>query len=191
MAIPQKISAESELLIGLLIRAAQAGRDKVPYEELSAVAGVDVTDPQGRGFLTTARNRVQTDHGDVWGTERTVGVYLMPHGERARIHRRITTGVRAKVRKGKKVMKTVDLPSLTSEEMESFNTGRVILSLVDRSASRSVTRRIEEAAASGEARVAEFTSVESAIDFLKKAKSTKKDKEVRPEADPRPPASGE
>ena len=35
---------------------------------LSRIAGIDVTSSKGRGYLTTARKRVQTERGDVWGT---------------------------------------------------------------------------------------------------------------------------
>lgn len=190
MTAPFKLSTEAEKLIDLLISAAAAGRDRIPYEELSTTAGVDVTDPCGRGYLTTARTRVQADKGDVWGTERTVGVYLMPHGERAEIYRRTTTGVRRKVRGARKIQNTIDVPSLTPSEMESLNTGRVVLSLIDKAASRAVTRRIETAVEQKDARVLSFDSVDACLDFLKRARG-QKTPEVRPEADPKPTASPE
>ena len=81
-----------------------------------------------------------------------------------------------------KVMNTVDVSSLSPEDLESFNTGKVVLSLVGKAASRAVTNRIEQAAKDQDVRVVEFNSIDATLDFLKKARGPRKEKpETRPE----------
>jgi hypothetical protein len=182
---PTKISAESENLIAFLVAASEEGRERLSYVELSHAAGVDVTD-EGRGYLNTARNRVQMDRGDVWGTERTVGLYLVPHNERARSHERAATKVRGVVRRTKKVMNTVKTTDLNAEAIEAFNTGQTRIMLIEAAASKRVVRRVE-AAVKDEKGVIGPMKLDDALAFLRKAQPKKKVvEEVRPEGDPRP-----
>jgi len=174
-----RASSTTENLVSFLTAKAENGETKIPYSELTAVAGCDVQ-TKGYCYLATARNRVREERGEIWGCERGVGLYLVPNGERARVHQGVAASVRRKVKKGKKVMDTVDVTKLTPEELNSYNTGRTRFLLIGAAASKSTESKIDQAVREDPAVDGPF-SLSSAVDFLKKARKKQHPPEVHPD----------
>lgn len=176
-----KASPQTESLVDYLGQLADQKIDRVSYDELSQVAHCNVQE-EGYGFLASARRRSQKERGDVWDCERGWGLFLVPEGKRARIHERVASSIRGKVRRGGKVMDTIDLKNLSPEEMDAYNTGRTRFLLIGRAASPQVVKRIERAI-SEDPHITGPMPLASALDFLKKAQRKKRPPEVRPEED--------
>lgn len=176
-----KASPQTERLVDYLGQLADQDVGEVSYDDLNQVAGCNVQD-EGYGFLSSARRRVQRERNDVWGCVRAQGLYLLGPGERARVHEGIAAAVRGKVRRGGKVMDTVDLTELSPEELDSYNVGRTRFLLIGRAASPQVVKRIEKAVAE-DPHITEPLTLSSALDFLKKAQKKKRPPEIRPEND--------
>ena len=117
----------TELLTNFLRQAFLDGETFLSYEDLNAAADTDVQIQPGYGYLLTARKRVQEDDAAVWECERGKGLYLMETTERCGVGKRTVKRVRRTVKKGKKVLETVDLGDCSESDLNKFNTSATII----------------------------------------------------------------
>lgn len=161
-----KATPTTELLIIRLKDAVSVGEEFISYDDLSAVAGMDVQIQPGYGYLLTARKRVQEEDAAVWECERGRGLYLMGTTERCGIGKRTVKRVRSQVRKGERVLDTVDLGECSETDLNKFNTSATLIEAIKRTSSPKVVRRIEHEIETKKTGALPLTD---ALDMVKKA----------------------
>jgi hypothetical protein len=162
-----KATPTTELLVLRLKDALASGEEFISYEDLNAVAEMDVQVQPGYGYLLTARSRVQDEESAVWECERGKGLYLMPTTERCGIGKRTVKRVRRQVRKGEKILDTVDLGDCKEEDLNKFNTSATIIGALKHLSQPKVVRRIEGEIEKG--RETGALPLDDALDMVKKA----------------------
>lgn len=157
----------TELLVIRLKEAVSSGEEFISYEDLNAVAETDVQIQPGYGYLLTARKRVQDDDGAVWECERGKGLYLMGTTERCGIGKRTVKRVRRQVRKGEKILDTVDLSECKESDLNKYNTSATIIGALKHMSAPKVVKKIEnEVESANETGALPLTD---ALDMVKKA----------------------
>jgi len=139
----QKISADAEMLIGLL--GGVVVGDIIAYAELTQAIGRDIQD-EGRGVLNTARNRLLRDERMVFETIREVGLRRSSDSDIvANTGTQTLRRMRSTVRRGKLYLDAIqDVEKLSQEELRYLNAQKGVLSIVKMVASSKKVKQLEQ-----------------------------------------------
>jgi hypothetical protein len=141
-----EMTGVTAVLQATLLVVAEPSHVELSYEDLSLAIGTDVQTKPGYGYLLTARKRVQKDEGDVWKTRKGVGLYLVPHGERARWGTDVSRRKMASAAKrGAEIMETTNIAACSDSEIQALNTGGIMMSMFRHIASNRTVKRLKAA----------------------------------------------